>query len=226
MLAIVLGTPTAALANHTINTDCIAHVWVEGVREDSFADDDGVRAQIWTSWPQPPSDPVVVAMIRSSYIWKDVDNWAEVGWSWWEPLEHEPTAFAAWTDFGTYDDVSRSPGSGGDLNTWHTYHIRNSGTEHWIWQNDGTDFKNRTFVTFNVGNAAGDAEVKNTCDSSYTHQTNLYRKDCNACGWVDWQAINDWSVGDENPCYHTDLTSVHEWYALHGEGSGETCQNP
>jgi hypothetical protein len=109
---------------------------------------------------------------------------------------------------------------------WHTYHVRNSGTTHWIWQNDGTDFHDLTFDNLDSGNAAGNAEVKNTCDSSYTHQTNLYRKDCNACGWTQWQAIANWGVGYENPCYHTSLVSVHEWYAEHGEGSGETCQDP
>lgn len=68
------------------------------------------------------------------------------------------------------------------------------------------------------------SEVDNSCDDAKAHFMELKDRNCWACGWVNWSAIQNYDVGQfENPCYHTELNSNTEFRVVHGSGAGEVC---
>ena len=208
-----------------LNTGCGTVMWTEAVREDNTRDEDGVHGLVEIEYPS--GGPVDSGgLVRSLFGWKNFDNFAEVGWLWRDGFESQPTRFTFWIDAGQPKIAKKGPA--GDLGTFHQYRLNNDVATHWIFRADGETINEHTFVNLGANGEGvlpwGNSEVDNSCDSAKAHFKNLKQKNCNTCEWVDWTSTENYSIGNENPCYHTDLYSNTAFRIVHGAGAGETCQ--
>jgi hypothetical protein len=224
LVVMSLGTLQQAEANH-LSGPCTGATYTEAVRENNTDVEDGGHAQIKLEYPD--GGPVNNGgLVRSIFAWRNFDNFAEVGWKWYaiNPSDNSPRYFAYWEDHNNPRNQPWESGSAGNRDSFSHYKADNDSGDHWQLFAGGSQIAQHDFADLHDSIGIwGNSEVKNRCDSAEAHFQNLTDKACNSCGYVDWLNTENYDIGLENPCFHTDLISATEFKVLHGPGSGESC---
>lgn len=228
----VLGSLTVGIlfgpsvsADH-LGGPCRSGTLTEAARENDVAIELGGKGKIQLSYLD--GGPVGGGgLVRSLFAWRNFDNWAEVGWKWYDiqPSDPSPKFFAFWIDAGNARPQPWEEGGAGNRNSWSNYKLDNDGGDHWTFHAGGSQVHQHTFENLNANVFIwGNSEVKNLCDSAVAHFKDLLDKNCaDPCQYVNWVASENYQIGTENDCHHVDIVSATVFDVLHGPGAGEIC---
>lgn len=164
----------------------------------------------------------VQAIVRSTYVYLDTENFFEVGWSEGPSYgESEPTVFVAWSKNNVYGTRSYpdDPGPGG---TYNQYRITNTGLEtggwKWVGRFNGAFLGYVKIPLMEQGLALGASERRNSCDSNWGHFKDLQRLNCYGCGWQPWFDLERFC--DLDPDYGIHKISETNFYSEEGYNYG------
>lgn len=182
----------------------------EIARENGTTAEEGSRAKIQTIFPTGgPVNYSDAAILKAAFIFKSVDNYAEVGWWWKHGTHSSPKRFIARQDGLSYYTQDRGD-LGGAEGDWHTFTLESDSANRWKFWSDGDVLFTYTFDNFMQGDPMVFTEVDNTCDSGYGNFKDQADKEGHSdAGWGPWvgnEVLNpSWAV--DNPCYYTDILS-------------------
>lgn len=133
--------------------------------------------------------------VRSLSVWKDNQNWVELGW-WTASWAPKPQYFVAWKENNQYGEWLGNYAPLG-YHTFTIYAPQNDG--YWWFFVDGTFIYSKR-VPFDVGYPGGQSEAHNTCDQNGTTWKELRYFIRSYFTWPYWTANQ--VVGDNNPNFY------------------------
>lgn len=212
--------PIAARAGHS-NESCSPWTYTEMSRENATTAEQGIRGQIET---ESPTGGPATEIVKVLFMFKNTDNFAEVGWTWEKGTHTDPTVMIAWEDNASYHS-NTNKGDAGVEGSWHSYALDSDSAHVWKFRRDATLLTSHTFGSFYQGDPIVFTETRALCDSGYGDFRNLEDKEYfSNSDWGPWtqNAVYnpDWS--QDHPCYYTDIISSTHTEMPHNDSK---CQN-
>jgi hypothetical protein len=156
LLVAMTIVPQPVSANHLSGPCTTGNTYTEAARENNLAVELGGKGKIQLEYPN--GGPVANGgLVRSFFAWRNFDNFAEIGWKWWdiEPSDTSPKFFAFWRDQGAPRPTPWEEGGAGARDSWSNYKLDNDGGHHWTFHAGGNEVYNYTFNNMNDNTSSG-----------------------------------------------------------------------
>lgn len=124
-------------------------------------------------------------LVRSIFIWDNVNNFAEVGWLWYDDVHSSPRRFWFRADAGQLGG-DQNDGDGGDRGNFYDWRVDNDRGHHFEAFREGTKYHEYTFDNLDGGRVYANSEVDNACDSAMAEFKDFSDKETNEAPYGPW----------------------------------------